>query len=170
MLRRPIQTTRFRTSAGVVQKGTSIGGGKSLNLTGRNSSLQVVHRLQVVDHRFIPEVVEFAKEKGNQSSSPSLILSTRIGRSLEGLRSPSSHGVLNMAPTGSLLFMTIEHVGAVSGTQFVDHPPKVDPSEGTAVSVTVVPKTKFPEQAAPPLVVQLMTPSALVTVPVPKPT
>ena len=136
-----------------------------MNLQGRNSSLQVVHRLQVVDHRFIPEVVEFAKKKENQSSNP-----IRIGRSLEGLRSPSSHGVLNMAPTGSLLFMTIEHVGAVSGTQFVDHPPKVDPSEGTAVSVTVVPKTKFPEQAAPPLVVQLMTPSALVTVPVPKPT
>ena len=75
-----------------------------------------------------------------------------------------------MAPTGSLLFITIEHVGSVSGTQFVDQPPKVDPGEGTAVNVTVVPRTKLPVQAAPPTVVQLITPSALVTVPVPAPT
>lgn len=58
-----------------------------------------------------------------------------------GFARRAGHGVSNIAPTGSLLFMTIEHVGSVSGTQFVDQPPNVDPGEGTAVSVTVVPTT-----------------------------
>jgi hypothetical protein len=75
-----------------------------------------------------------------------------------------------MAPTGSLLFMTIvqDVVAAVSGRQFEDQPPKVDPAEGTAVRVTAVPATKLPLQPAPE--VQLMPTGLLVTVPVPRPT
>jgi hypothetical protein len=75
---------------------------------------------------------------------------------------------LNIAPTGSLLFITIEHEAAVTGRQFADHPPKVDPAAGVAVSVTVVPKTKLPAQPAP--AVQLIPTGLLTTVPVPKPT
>lgn len=75
-----------------------------------------------------------------------------------------------MAPTGSLLFNTIVQVRAVSGVQFADQPPNLDPAAGVAVNVTVVPRTKLPVHPEPPTVLQLMTPSGVVTVPFPKPT
>ena len=67
-----------------------------------------------------------------------------------------------------LLFITIEHEAALSGRQFEDQPPNVDPAAGVAVSVTVVPSTKLAVQPAPAM--QLITAGLLTTVPVPKPT
>ena len=62
----------------------------------------------------------------------------------------------------------IEQDVAVTVVQLEDHPPKVEPVAGTAVSVTVVPITKVAEH--PTLEVQLMPTGKLVTVPVPRPT
>jgi hypothetical protein len=79
-----------------------------------------------------------------------------------------------MAPTGWLLFIWTVHVVAVSGVQFEDQPPKVEPFEGAAVSTTGVPNTKLPVQPAMEAGEQLIIPTGrgrmLVTVPVPKPT
>lgn len=61
-------------------------------------------------------------------------------------------------------------VGAVSGRQLADQPPNVDPAAGVAVRVTVAPAAYSPVQAEPPTAVQLITPSELVTVPLPRPT
>jgi hypothetical protein len=79
---------------------------------------------------------------------------------------------LNIAPTGVLSLITNEHeaAAALSGRQFADHPPKVEPAAGVAVSVTVEPNTKSPAQPAPAPAVQLIPTGLLTTVPVPKPT
>lgn len=87
----------------------------------------------------------------------------RIGRKTKTVQ-------LNIAPTGSLLFITIVHVGAVSGTQLDDQPANVEPAAGVAVSVTLVPTTKFDVQPAPEAEVQLIAGGSLTTEPVPNPT
>ena len=81
---------------------------------------------------------------------------------------------LKIAPTGSLLLITTEHVrfGAVLGMQFADQPPNVEPAAGVAVSVAVEFRTKLPVQPAldGAFVVHLIAPVVSVTVPLPRPT
>ena len=78
----------------------------------------------------------------------------------------ADHGELNMAPTGSLLVITILQVLVVSGRQSADQPPKLEPAAGVAVSVTVEPKTKLPVHPAPET--QSIPSGTLVTVPFPQ--
>jgi hypothetical protein len=85
-----------------------------------------------------------------------------------GLGPSYGTGQLNIAPTGVLLFITIEHEVALFGRQFADQPPNVEPAAGVAVSVTVVPRTKLAVHPLPE--VQLITAGLLTTVPFPKPT
>jgi len=77
----------------------------------------------------------------NTGTSASCIMAFLSAHSVSRIASRVNHGALNIAPTGSLLFKVIEHVGLESGTQFTDQPPKVEPGEGTAVNVTDVPST-----------------------------
>jgi hypothetical protein len=72
--------------------------------------------------------------------------------------------VLNVAVTDAATESVTVH--AAVPLQAPDHPAKLDPDAGVAVSVTVVPLSKLAEHVCP----QLMPAGLLVTVPVPVPT
>jgi hypothetical protein len=68
------------------------------------------------------------------------------------------------------MFIITVHVVAVSGVQFDDHPPKVEPVAGVAVSTTLDPKTKLPLQPVGELAVHVVPTGLLVTFPAQSPT